>query len=84
MAGEVSETNLVAQEQTFRTEIEQSFADGTWVKKLPGREVLKQFVQLEKVPLSYEIFRNLIVSRMAERGFKPAAMKTVIDKIAAD
>jgi predicted ATPase len=81
---ELSEQALVRQEQEFRNEIEESFANGTWSKKLPGREILKQFVALEKVPVAYELLRNLIVSRMVELGIKPQGMKVVFDKISAD
>ena len=77
----LSESELVKTEQSFRNEIEQSFSDGSWIKKLPGREILRQYVALESVPVAYEILRNLIVSRMAELGIKPVGMKTVIDKI---
>lgn len=80
----LSEAHLIAQEQTFRSEIEQSFSDGSWMAKLPGREILRQFVAVEKVPVAYEVFRNLIVSRMAEKGHKPEGMKSIIDKIHAD
>ncbi|MGY3559811.1 putative ATPase [Bradyrhizobium sp. USDA 4463] len=80
----LSEEKLQAEEQKYRTEIEQSFADGTWSTKLPGRDILKRFVGAEKLPVGYEVFRNLVMSKMAERGHKPAGMKKVIDAIVAD
>lgn len=83
-ASELSETGLIAKELEFRNEIEQTFADGAWLKKLPGREILKQFVVFEKVPVAYEVFRNLIVSRMVESGYKPEGMRVVLEKIRAD
>lgn len=83
-SGDLSEDALVAREQHFRNEIEESFADGTWSTELPGREILKQFVSLEKLPLGYEVFRNLIASRMAEAGVKPPGMKNIIDRIRED
>lgn len=81
---DLSEERLKEREQEIRTEIEESLRDGTWKTRLPGREILKQFLALEKVSVGYEIFRNLIVSRMVERGHKPPGMKAVIDKIRAD
>jgi len=83
-AGDLSEESLVAREQEYRNEIEESFANGNWSKELPGRDILKQFVMLEKLPLGYEVFRNLVMSRMAEAGIKPGGMKSVIEKIKAD
>ena len=67
----------------FRTDMQKSFSEGSWRQKLPGREILKQFAALERLQ-SYEVLRNLIVSRMAEKGIKPSGMKEVIDKIVAD
>ena len=70
-------------EAKTRNEIETSFAEGTWRRKIPGREILKRFVALENLGVSYEILRNLIVARMAEVGLKPAGMKVVVDKVVA-
>ncbi|MCC5642941.1 AAA family ATPase [Nostoc sp. CHAB 5824] len=80
----LSETALVEQEQFFRTEYETCFADGTWKKKLPGRDILKRFVDVEKVTTGYEVFRNLIVTRMAQLNHKPDGMRLVIKKIVRD
>jgi predicted ATPase len=84
MDRDLSESALVNVEQLFRTEIEQSFGDGTWRQNLPGRDILKQFVALESLPVGYEVLRNLVLSRMAEKGFQPPGMKVVIDKVVAD
>lgn len=80
----LSEASLVEQEQFFRTEYERCFADGTWKKKLPGRDILKKFVALEGMITGYEVFRNLIVTRMAELNHKPDGMRFVIEKIVRD
>jgi len=50
---------------------------------LPGREILRQFVSISATGVKYEMLRNLIVSRMAEAGYKPAGMKAVIQKVVA-
>ena len=84
LTNSLGENELVAKEQEFRKEIEQSFADGSWASKLPGRDILKRFVATEKLPVGYEVFRNLVMSKMVERGHKPAGMKAVIDAIVAD
>jgi predicted ATPase len=82
--GDLSEASLLATEQRFRLEIENSFADGTWIKKLPGRDILKKYVSSQNLSVKYEVFRNLIMGRMVEVGLKPAGMKSVIDKIVSD
>lgn len=80
----LSEDKLISEEQKYRTEIEQSFADGTWSAKLPGRDILRRFVGSEKLPVGYEVFRNLVMSKMVERGHKPPGMKRIIEAIVAD
>jgi len=81
--GELSEAKLIEAEQSFRTEIEGSFADGTWRKKLPGRDILKQLTAIVGSPVGYEVLRNLIVSRMVQEGYQPEGMKMVIDQISS-
>lgn len=84
MDSSLSASALKEKESTIKSELEQSFADGSWIKVLPGRDILKRFLDKEKVSLAYEPFRNLIVSKMANCGYKPNGMKVVIDKIASD
>jgi predicted ATPase len=84
ITSELSETELSNREHEFKLEIEQSFSNNTWVIKLPGRDILKRFVDIESVAVSYEYFRNLIVDRMAATGYKPNGMKTIIARIASD
>src|SRR5262249_46726852 len=60
VVAELSQANLVAMEKKVRAEVEQSFSDRSWMKKLPGREILKRFIALEQVGVAYEVFRNLI------------------------
>lgn len=80
----LSEQSLLTAEQALRVEIEASFANGTWIKRLPGRDILKQYVATQRLAVGYEVLRNLIVGRMVEVGFKPAGMKEVIDKVVAN
>jgi hypothetical protein len=37
----------------------------------------------EVTAIPYEVFRNLLVDRMAEEGYQPPGMKRVIDRILA-
>jgi predicted ATPase len=80
----LSEQALIDLEQEMRAGFERCFADGTWRTNLPGREILRRFVDGEKLPVGYEVFRNLIVKRMAEAARQPEGMKTIIMKIVND
>ena len=82
--GSLSEASLLELEHAYRTEYEKCFADGTWRSKIPGREILKRFVDLAKMPVGYEVFRNLLVKRMVEISHKPEGMNNIIMKIAND
>lgn len=80
----LSEANLRDKESELRRDVETSFGNGTWRERLPGREILKQFVASEAIQTNYEAFRNQIVSRMASAGHKPQGMQVVIDAIKSD
>jgi predicted ATPase len=75
---------LTAKEREIRCEVEGYFVDDQWTRRIPGRDILKKFVSLEELPVGYEVLRNMIMSRMADIGFKPAGMKAVFEKITND
>jgi len=83
---DLSESSLQKLEQTFKSEFDTCFADGTWRSNLPGRDILKRFVELIQLPVGvgYEAFRNLIINRMVEKSYKPYGMKIIIEKIIND
>lgn len=78
-----SEEILTSMENAFRGEIESYFSNNTWRKELPGRDILKGMLSsLQLQPsVNYEVFRNLILSKMAERGVKPAGMAEALRKV---
>lgn len=78
---ELTEAEIVSYEASVRGEIGESFIDGSWRSRLPGREILRSFVARERLPVTYEVFRNLILNRMSERGIQPAGMTEIISKI---
>lgn len=81
VANELQEIDLSKFEQNQRLELERNLDDGTWIKKLPGREILKQFRNSQKLLMPYELLRNLIIGRMSELGMKPPGMAHVINAI---
>jgi hypothetical protein len=52
-----------------------------WRSEFPGRNILKLFVTRRVQGASYEVFRNIILDKMAERGVEPHGMKAVLDQI---
>jgi hypothetical protein len=81
---DVGESGIRTREAQLRSKYEKSLADGTWVSVFRGRDVLKRFAGRRAQSVSYEMFRNLIVSRMRDDGFQPPGMKTVINAILKD
>lgn len=77
---ELSEPALRQREDKLRAQYVESIADGTWVSKVRGRDVLKRFVG-KHTSVSYEVFRNLILSQMKDQGYRPIGMETVVKKI---
>lgn len=77
----LSQISLLALEQKLRSDYEKCFADGTWRVTLPGRSILRRFVEIANLPVGYEVFRNLLVKRMVEKSYQPPGMKNIIDRI---
>lgn len=77
----LSEKNLKEREAELSAKYIESIADGTWVSRVRGRDVLKRFVGKNASSVSYEVFRNLILSQMRDQNYRPIGMATVIERI---
>lgn len=80
-ANELNEASLATVEAAARQKYLESIADGTWTSKVRGRDVLKRFVGKHVQTVTYDVFRNLIISTMKDAGYKPPGMKVIIDQI---
>jgi predicted ATPase len=81
---ELSEAALLDFEKNLREKYTESLSSGTWVSNFRGRDIIKRFVSKHGQSISYEIFRNLILSKMQDDGYKPIGMNNVISKIMRD
>lgn len=85
---ETKKINLLSQKELKKKEIliankfKQSLKDDSWKLIFNGRNILNCFTKKIKV-IRYELFRNLIISKMKDENFQPNGMKEVIDKILA-
>lgn len=82
-AMQLSPERLHDLEAALRTKYEASLADGSWLSTFRGRDVLRRFATARSLPVSYEVFRNLILARMAEDAYQPPGMKQIINAIMA-
>lgn len=73
--------SLKAKEHELSTAYQADLADGSWVKTFRGRDVLRRFSGKHAGSIQYEVFRNLILSRMQDDNYQPTGMKAVISKI---
>lgn len=81
VTSKLGEDQLAQVLNSWNSDIEAAFGDGSWKEKIPGRDIIRAFVDEQKIPMQYEPFRNLIVSAMVDRNHKPSGMKSVIDAI---
>ena len=79
----ISEKGLLRLEKQYRTAFKEDIATDGWKKSFRGRDILKALVQ-SKSKVSYEVFRNLVVARMSDAGFKPKGVAKVVNSILAD
>lgn len=63
---------------------ESSLADGSWKSVFRGRDILKRFTTKNHLSVSYDIFRNVIKSKMQDDGFRPVGMASVVERILSD
>lgn len=77
--GALSSDSLDKIEDDIRRSLVDSLTDGTWRKKFRGRNILRRFCG--KRDISYEVLRNIIVSRMRYDEYKPENMQAVINGI---
>jgi ABC-type iron transport system FetAB ATPase subunit len=82
VGGSITLESLGTLVEDQRSAIRESLASGEWIRRLPGRWILAKFVA-EKLEgrVDAEIFRNMVLDRMAEMGKQPPPMRSVLDTI---
>ena len=61
--------------------LEKSLVGDDWRKYFKGRDVLSAFAGEYAKGMRYEYFRDFIISLMANSGYQPPGMKSVLDRI---
>jgi hypothetical protein len=80
---ELTTSGIVSKSQQIEADLQNSLTDGTWIKKFPGRTVLKNFVE-SHVDTSYDAFKMLVISQMRRSSYTPEGMRSVVDLILND
>jgi predicted ATPase len=80
----LTKVGLEVKESELRSKYNESLANGTWIGKCRGRDILKRFAGKHASSVSYEVFRNLLLSKMKDHGHCPKGMSIVVERILAD
>lgn len=75
---------LELRERQIREKLESALAGDVWRKDFRGRDVLKKFVSQVVQGMTYEVFRNLIISKMKAEQYQAPGMNEVVGLILAD
>jgi hypothetical protein len=70
-------TRAEALEQSFRADLQ----SGEWIKSFQGRTVLKRFVDLARLTISYDVLKYAIITTMKHASYQPPGMKAVLEQI---
>lgn len=79
--GPLSVDALTKEEAEIRQSFQLSIDDGSWISRLPGRDILKAYSNRLPNGISHETLRIMIVNRMAEEKIVPPGMREVIEQI---
>jgi predicted ATPase len=80
-ATDLQQSNLSGMRDQRQRVLEQALADGTWRSEFRGRDILRKFAGRYLRGLPYVAFRDAIVARMGDSGYRPTGMSDVIGQI---
>ena len=83
LASKLSRSNLEQEQLRYKKEYASALADGSWVVKFRGRDILSRFAGRFAQGMRYEYFRDLIINRMSEAQYRPQGMEAIVRKILA-
>lgn len=82
-SADLSSVSLTREESRVRNQLLAEIKSGQWRSTFRGRDVLRRFAGRHVQGMGYEYFRDLIVSRMRDAGYRPAGMEAVVAKVLA-
>lgn len=84
VSDEITARFLVEEERKLSIAAMEDIRTGRWQSTFRGRDVLRRFVGEYGAGIRYEAFRDLIVARMRDAGFRPSGMAIVVQAILSD
>lgn len=77
----LTEPVLKEKEELLVVQLQGSLGSDEWRREFRGRDVLRRFVGELRTGINYRMVRDLVISRMADDGFKPDGMKLIVESI---
>ncbi len=84
IAGALSRSELELEQVQYESAYRQALADGSWMAKFRGRDILSRLAGRCAPGMRYEYFRDLIINRMSEASYRPPGMEGIVTKILQD
>ena len=81
---DLGDGKLEEKRQEIQNILEKALETDGWKETFRGRDILKEFSGLHCNGLPYERFRDMIVNRMQQRGYRPSGMRTILRRIDED
>ncbi|HYE18245.1 MAG TPA: AAA family ATPase [Tepidisphaeraceae bacterium] len=81
LGADLSATELSRMATNLESSYSEALSCNGWKKRFRGRDVLKRFVGDHLTGIAYEPFRELIITRMKDAGFKPEGMRQVVEAV---
>jgi hypothetical protein len=81
VAGELARSALMDSQKEHEVVCRAALADGSWLTKFRGRDVLRRFAGRHANGMQYEYLRELVINKMAEVGYQPIGMGRVLSAI---
>jgi len=75
------ENNILNIIERKKKEFEKAVESGEWTKVLPGRDILKLFINKYGQGLAYEPFKNQLVHEIKARDRIPKELKDVLSQL---
>jgi len=78
---ELSERQIAYEKEQLEKRYKSDLASGNWRITFRGRDILKAFVSRNCSQMKYEVFRNLVISKMRDSNHHPSEMQEIISRI---
>ncbi|MDW3213236.1 MAG: ATP-binding protein [Ilumatobacteraceae bacterium] len=77
-AADFTEERIKHEVASIESDLDDALTSERWKSDFRGRDILRRLCSTDRVPMKYEVFRNLLVAEMARSEFRPAGMESTL------